>query len=353
MLTREAAVAAAERFLQTKAYPERPESVVMLPNTGIAFPYGWTVRFDFREHLATGNRALAPFTSVVVVPHDGTDAHFPPTALPAHQYLALQASGDWPPPHGVWPPRTRAGSVDPQRQIGAWLRGVYGGLVEPATPHPVYETATAWLMACRALPQPGYPNTPMLAASVVIPKDGSAPFHPAPGAPLADLDPAPPEETAHRATDQPRRLNARGCLVAVHCGINGTPSVPLPWCPSHEAPGWWDRLRRRYFPEFERVAVSDWNDVIKALAEPGPDTRGVIWVRREIGGHEATGNLLYAHNNNGQVVLLDPLTSSLAHLDPPPLLRELTLLRASRPIPPTWPTKHNQAFSEWPENRPA
>ncbi|MEU8694741.1 toxin glutamine deamidase domain-containing protein [Streptomyces sp. NPDC048665] len=322
MLTRDAAVAAAERFLRTKAYPERPDSVVMLPDTAIAFPYGWTVRFDFREHLDTGDFASAPFSSVVVAPHDGTDAHFAPTALPTHVYLALQTSGGWPPPRGTWTPRVEPGAVHPERQAGAWLWGVYGGLVELSTPSPVYETATAWLMACRALPQPGFPDTPMLASSVVIPKDGDAPFHPAPGTPLSDLEPA------HRNGDPARRLNARGCLVAVHCGINGAPSVPLPWHPSHEAPGWWSRLGHRYFPEFERVAVTDWSDVIEAIAGPGPDTRGVIWVRREIGGHEATGNLLYAHNNNGQVVFLDGLTASLARLDPPQLLRELVLLRA-------------------------
>ncbi|MGQ5640214.1 MULTISPECIES: YrhB domain-containing protein [unclassified Streptomyces] len=131
-----------------------------------------------------------------------------------------------------------------------------------------------------------------------------------------------------RAEGQGRRINARGCVVAVHSTMHGAPSVALPWRPSDEAPGWWARLCRRYFPEFERVAVSDWDDVIKAVDEPGPETRGVVWVRREIGGHEATGNLLYATNNKGQVVLLDGLTSSLARLDTAPLLRELILLRA-------------------------
>ncbi|MEU6087397.1 YrhB domain-containing protein [Streptomyces sp. NPDC047085] len=210
----------------------------------------------------------------------------------------------------------------------AWLNVTYGGLAELATAQPVHETATSWLMACRTLAQPGYPHTPMLASSLVVPKDGGSPFHPAPSVPLADMESAAPQETAARAEGLGRRINARGCAVAMHCAINGTPSVPLPWRPSDEAPGWWARLGRRYFPEFERVAVGDWDDVIKAVGEPGPDTRGLIWVRREIGGHEATGNLLYAHNNKGQVVLLDGLTSSLARLDRPPLLRELVLLRA-------------------------
>jgi hypothetical protein len=86
-------------------------------------------------------------------------------------------------------------------------------------------------------------------------------------------------------------------------------------------------MTRRYFPEFQRIEAGDWDDVVKAVTEPGPDTRGVVWVRREIGGHEATGNLLYAHNNKGQVVLLDGLTSSLARLDTA-MVRELVLVRA-------------------------
>jgi hypothetical protein len=168
----------------------------------------------------------------------------------------------------------------------------------------------------------------MLASSVVVPKDGGSPYHPAPSVPLADLEPASPQESAARAEGQGRRVNARGCVVAVHSTMEGAPSVALPWHPSDEAPGWWARLCRRYFPQFERVAVSDWDDVIKAVGEPGDGTRGLVWVRREIGGHEATGNLLYATNNKGQVVFLDGLTSSLARLDTAPLLRELVFLRA-------------------------
>ncbi|WP_406726022.1 YrhB domain-containing protein [Streptomyces sp. GD-15H] len=215
----------------------------------------------------------------------------------------------------------------PEQQATAWLNATYGGLVQLATPYPVHETPGAWLMACRALPQAGYPETPMLAASVVVPKNGGSPFHPAPSTPLADLEPAPPEETVRRVENQSRRINARGCVVSLHSAINGAPSVPLPWRPSDEAPGWWDRLVRRYFPECTRVDVSGWDDVVRSVTETGPDTRGLVWVRREVSGQEATGNLLYAHNNKGQVVLLDALTSSLARLDPS-LVHELVLMRA-------------------------
>ncbi|MFD9869329.1 YrhB domain-containing protein [Streptomyces niveus] len=218
--------------------------------------------------------------------------------------------------------------ISPAYQAAPWLARTYRGLVELAAPHPVYESATAWLMACRTVQQPGYPHTPMLAASVVVPKDGSSPFHPSPSSPLADLEPAPSHEAAvARVQDQGRRINVRGSVVGLHSAINGSPSVPLAWQASDEAPGWWGRLAHRYFPEFERVCADSWDDIVKAVAETGPDTRGLVWVRREIGGLEATGNLVYAHNNKGNVVFLDSLTSSLAQLDTENV-RELVFVRA-------------------------
>ncbi|MZD04104.1 hypothetical protein GTW43_03260 [Streptomyces sp. SID5785] len=215
----------------------------------------------------------------------------------------------------------------PVERATAWLDHTYRGLVETASASPVHETSTAWLVPCRSRPQPGYPDTPMLAAGVVVPKDGSSPFHPSPSAPFDDLGPAAAEETAARARDLPRRINARGCLVTLHAMIDGAPSSPLPWQSSDEAPGWWDRLLRRYFRDFEPVPVASWDDVVRALSETGPDTRGVVWVRREAGGHEISGNLVYGHNNKGRVVFLDGLTSSLARLDTDGV-RELRLVRS-------------------------
>ena len=46
---------------------------------------------------------------------------------------------------------------------------------------------------------------------------------------------------------------------------------------------------RRYFADFAQTAADSWDDVIKAVSEPCPGTRGVIWLRRKLGGHEATG----------------------------------------------------------------
>ncbi|MYX27933.1 serine protease [Streptomyces sp. SID8381] len=100
MVTKDEAVAAAARHLKTEAYPDRAASVVMLPDTAIEFTYGWSVCFDFKEHIETGDLARAPFSAVVVVPHDGTPAHIPPTYLSVARYMDMCAAGDWPPGKG-------------------------------------------------------------------------------------------------------------------------------------------------------------------------------------------------------------------------------------------------------------
>ncbi|NEE54529.1 serine protease, partial [Streptomyces sp. SID8455] len=71
MVAKDEAVTRAAEFLKEVAYLDRSESVVMLPETAIEFTYGWTVRFDFKEHIETGDFAQAPFSAVVVVPRDG------------------------------------------------------------------------------------------------------------------------------------------------------------------------------------------------------------------------------------------------------------------------------------------
>ncbi|MEU0344596.1 putative T7SS-secreted protein [Streptomyces bobili] len=46
------------------------------------------------------NKKQAPFSSVVVVPHDGTPAHFAPTFPPVAMYMEMRAAGNWPPKKG-------------------------------------------------------------------------------------------------------------------------------------------------------------------------------------------------------------------------------------------------------------
>jgi hypothetical protein len=95
-VTKDEAVTAAENFLKNVAHPDRATSVVMLPDTAATFPYAWTVAFDFQEHIDTGEFTQAPFSSLIVVPHDGSPAHFAPTYPPPAEYLARRAAGDWP-----------------------------------------------------------------------------------------------------------------------------------------------------------------------------------------------------------------------------------------------------------------
>ncbi len=100
MVSRDEAVTSAEAFLRKVAYPDRADSIVMRPDTAIEFTYGWTVCFDFKEHIETGDFTQAPFSAVIVVPHDRSAAHFAPTFPPTEEYMALQASGNWPPKKG-------------------------------------------------------------------------------------------------------------------------------------------------------------------------------------------------------------------------------------------------------------
>jgi hypothetical protein len=97
MVSKDEAVSIAAHFLKTDAYKEQADSIVMLPDTAVEFTYGWTVQFDFKEHIETGDFTKKPFSPVVVVPHDGTPAHMAPTYPPMEQYMRMRASGEWPP----------------------------------------------------------------------------------------------------------------------------------------------------------------------------------------------------------------------------------------------------------------
>lgn len=236
---------------------------------------------------------------------------------------------------------------DPASLAEDWLRRTYRGMVELSASGPVAESPEAWVFGCRARPVPGYPDTPMLTSLLAVPKSGSLPFHPATDDPWGDLeafDRAPgPRDPAAQAL----RTNARGCLLAANAALDGARATPLPWMPFHEAPGWWDRMIHWHFPAAEVSACADWNEVIAAVQEPGPGTRGAVWIRREAYGVEATGHLVYAHNKDGQVVLLDPQAGRLARLEPTGV-RQLTLARFAGDVGgneagPGAPAWHRQA----------
>lgn len=212
------------------------------------------------------------------------------------------------------------------QQASEWLRSVYGGLVELSSPDPVAETPQGWLCACQPVVAPEQPAAPMLNAAVVVPKNGTPPFHPATTDPWGDVAHVPEDPARRDFPVQSSRINARGCVVAADASLSGFRASAAPWHPAHEAPGWWDRLLQRHFPTAQVTTHSSWDEVVGALRDGGPNTRGVVWLRREAQGVEITGHLLYGHNNDGQVVLLDPQSGDLASLETE-RVRELVLAR--------------------------
>ncbi|MEU6087398.1 YrhB domain-containing protein [Streptomyces sp. NPDC047085] len=96
MISKQDAVESAAALLK-KVYPEKADDIILFPEKCVEYPYGWLVSFDFKQHIETGDWLKSPITSVVVVPHDGTKAHFPPSILPVDDYMHRRASGDWPP----------------------------------------------------------------------------------------------------------------------------------------------------------------------------------------------------------------------------------------------------------------
>lgn len=233
------------------------------------------------------------------------------------------------------------GVTDPAERAASWLRETYGGMVELSTSAPVVESPRAWVFGCAPVAEPGQPRAVMLTSSVAVPRDDAPPFHLATNDPWGDLA-ALEQDPAPRTLDiQSRRTNARGCVVAVDAGVDGARASALPWQPSDEAPGWWERLVDQYFPSAEVSPCADWNEVIASVRRAGPDTRGVVWVRREAGGIEATGHLVYAYNKDGQVALLDGQSGGLARTETDGI-RQLVLARFRRapqsfePLRPAW-----------------
>lgn len=208
--------------------------------------------------------------------------------------------------------------MSPAQQAAAWLQHTYQGRVELTSPDPVAEYRESWLFGCRTLPDPrsgdGAGTAPMLNCMVAVPKNGTLPFHPATHDPHEDLTAFDAEPYPRSPQDQARKINARGCVLAISSMVDGAPATALPWQPEHEQPGWWSALVNRYYPAASVVSCATWDEVIQAVNDHGPDARAVVWVRREINGQEATGTLLFADSRNGNVTFLDGQTGGLARL---------------------------------------
>ncbi|MFF1410724.1 toxin glutamine deamidase domain-containing protein [Streptomyces sp. NPDC058289] len=328
MLTLNGAVEAARPYL-AQAFAHEPWAVVVQPQLSEEHDLAWIIRYDTQQSIDTLGRAAGPLTRVVLVPKDGSPVRFPPSHLPLDEYFAYVRHGGWD-TGGL----ARTVRAEPWQMALQWLLTTYRGLVELASIEPVAEDAGTWLFACQVIEQPGYPRTPTLAASVVVPKDLGVPFHPAADDPWGDAAEYTRNQVERDPERQALRLNSRGCVVTVAAAIAGRPSSPLPWQPAHEAPGWWQLLLRRYFPTADQLRCADWDEVIAQAEKSGPGTQGVVWVRRAIRGTEVSGHLVYAHNNNGTVVFLDGMTGGLARLDTVGL-RELVFARVKTGVPRT------------------
>ncbi|MEO3847291.1 YrhB domain-containing protein [Streptomyces sp. B8F3] len=180
---------------------------------------------------------------------------------------------------------------------------------------PVAETPETWLFACRASAAAGEGRNVMLNATLAVPKNASNPFHPATDDPRSDVEAFDADPAPREAAAQARRINARGCVLAAHAALGGAQASPLPWKPEDEIPGWWERLVRQFSPDAAVSSCEDWDEVVAEVAVHGPGSRGLVWVRREIGGKEASGHLLYAHDNDGQVAILDPSVGQLGRME--------------------------------------
>ncbi|MFL6124413.1 YrhB domain-containing protein [Actinophytocola sp.] len=214
---------------------------------------------------------------------------------------------------------TATSATDATSRVAAgWLERTYGGLVTVAGDQPILETERNWLVACGYADDPGVP----LAATLAVPKDGSAPF------PLANSDPLADEP----ADGWEWRANARGCLVATDAAVDNRPASALPWRPADEAPGWWDRLLTRHFPTAEVATCATWSEVTSAIVDGGPGTRGVVWLRRRVADAELTGHLLYACHADGKAVVIDGQRGEPAWLDDGEV-GQLVVARFHRPDP--------------------
>ncbi|SER43304.1 Immunity protein 35 [Lentzea xinjiangensis] len=57
------------------------------------YPAAWLVPFASEHFIRTGDLNYALVPSVLLVPKDGSPAHYPPSAIPVVEYLENVASG--------------------------------------------------------------------------------------------------------------------------------------------------------------------------------------------------------------------------------------------------------------------
>ncbi|PKW18045.1 YrhB domain-containing protein [Saccharopolyspora spinosa] len=186
----------------------------------------------------------------------------------------------------------------------SWLQDTYGPRVVLRGEEAILSTERAAFFGC------GYVESdePMLAATICVPRDGAEPFPASNAGPL--------DESLNVLGSAPGswrwRVNAGNCVVATDAAVSGWPASALPWDPAGEVPGWWDRMLASYFPDAEVVTCATWEDARRTIVDGGVGTRAVVWLRRQLGGRELAGHLLYADYADGAVVFLDGLRGTVA-----------------------------------------
>ncbi|WP_084703954.1 YrhB domain-containing protein [Phaeacidiphilus oryzae] len=197
-----------------------------------------------------------------------------------------------------------------------WLRQVYRGRVELGADYPIAESDEAFVFTCRAVVPPGAPPAaPLLNVSLAVPKDGAPPFHLANDDPWGDLAELAEDPSPRPPQERIGRTNARGALLAADALVAGSRIASAPWRPRDEEIDWWPRWIGRWFPGAELHECADWDEVGRLVEAGGEGSRGVVWVRREANGHEATGHLLYALFDRGRVVYLDGMRGGPADIE--------------------------------------
>lgn len=220
------------------------------------------------------------------------------------------------------------------RHARQWLRQVYRGRVELGADCAVAESDEAFVFTCRAVVPAGAPAAaPLLNVSLAVPKDGAPPFHLANDDPWGDLAGLADDPSPRLPQERIGRTNARGALLAADALVAGSRIEAAPWRPRDEEIDWWPRFLGRYFPGAEVHDCADWDEVGKLVGAGGEGCRGVVWVRREANGHEATGHLVYALFDRGRVVYLDGMRGGPADVEGEDDARALTLARFHRARP--------------------
>ena len=98
IMDRDNAIAAARALLdqETAEVPEDSpfHHMVIRDEQVMRHPAGWLVPFNTRQYLETEDFAVAAVPNLIMVPGDGSPAHFPPSAIPVDRYLDAIASGE-------------------------------------------------------------------------------------------------------------------------------------------------------------------------------------------------------------------------------------------------------------------